>query len=121
MLLYRPLPILVLSAIEGDAVALAVDVPHVVATPGSRVPFILVASQPPVGIAGHRIDRDSPDELHFVPAGADDVRGNEALFEDLQFLWIAALSLQLDWYRRPVGVVAQLFVAINRLPDLALR
>ena len=56
------LPFGVGNAVEPHSGTQRIDVEDVLATPGICVPLVLITAQSPFGLAGHRIDRDPPQE-----------------------------------------------------------
>src|SRR5213593_4335503 len=65
ILILRLLPVRVLRAVERDPAARRPDVEDVRAVPEVGVPVLLVRPEDPVGLSGHRIDRDPPKELQL--------------------------------------------------------
>src|SRR5581483_5980994 len=59
-------PCIVFRAVERRALALGVYVKDVLPTPGCRIGIVLIGAQSPVGVAGHRIDRNAAQEAQLL-------------------------------------------------------
>src|SRR4026209_375443 len=91
-LVERPSPGVVARPIQPLCRALRIDVPDVLAAPGRLVRVVLVASHTPLGIPGHGIDRDPPEQLDLA---VDDARPVDTLHQDLEVRRVA-LAAELD-------------------------
>src|SRR6187551_605528 len=95
MIVKPRLPVLVLRPIEPSSVGSGVHVEHVLPAPGGRVGFVLVRPETPFGGAGHRVDRNSPQETDL--AAGDVVGRRHALDQHLEVLRVAfAARLDLE-------------------------
>src|SRR4051812_8941724 len=70
-LISSPLPIE--DAVQARALRERVDVEDVLSTPGGGVRRVLVAAEPPLVLAGHRIDGDPAQELELLVHLADEL------------------------------------------------
>src|SRR4029453_10437455 len=89
-------PVLVLRSVEGRSLEGGVHIEHVLTAPARRIGLVLIGTQSPPVSVGHRVYRNSPQELEL--AARDVVRRRYTIDERLQVGRIA-FTAHLDLER----------------------
>src|SRR6185369_4676946 len=106
------LPITVAHSVETDSLRQGVDIVNVAAAPGARIRSVVVAAQPPLVLAGHRIDGDAAQELQLLV----DLAGERDPFDQGVELGRIALGADVDGDHPGVAVT---LVFVDRGAHLA--
>src|SRR5215813_10002130 len=102
------LPCLVLRPVQGCAFRFGIYVEDILPAPGVRVWIILHRTQPPLGLAGHRVHGNAAQKAKLLAIGV------HTFYQGLEVRRVA-LTVDLDLKGSPIGSV---FIAVDGVPHL---
>src|SRR4029078_8754193 len=108
------LPFTIGRAVDAGAAGERVDVINVFAPPDPAAGRVLIAAQPPLRLAGHRVDGDAAQELRLLVDLADDVA---ACYQRVELLRVA-VGAEVDGDHAGVAVA---LVVVDGVAHLAQR